>query len=141
MRTATRLLIAMIAIMAVVIGTPNVMMAQEVEAVVEGGGALSGFLTGALTIIGPTIVAIVAVPTWDLLKRVTSLKDKLPAIVQQIMVPLLAYGLTWLGALTNTILPESLELFTPDHIYALMSAAMAFGIKAGKQAKPKSGTL
>ena len=140
MRLLTRAAVAILVLLTIAIGIPNVMFAQEAEAAVEGGGAALAVLSGALIIVGPTIVAIISVPAFDLFKLVTSLKGKLPAWVQQLMVPMLAFGLTWLGALTNTILPESLELFTAGHTTALLSAAMAFGIKAGKQAKTASPT-
>ena len=111
------------------------LVGQEVAA--ETDSALMGVFSTILTILGPTLVGILSVPLWDVIKLATNLKGKLPAWAQQLTVPLLAYGLTWVGALTNVILPESLELFTAEHTSALLSAAMAFGIKAGKQAKDK----
>ena len=140
MRLLTRAAIAILVLLTIAIGIPNVMFAQEAEAAVEGGGAALAVLSGALVIVGPTVVAIISVPAFDLFKLVTSLKGKLPDWLQQLMVPMLAFGLNWLGVLTNTILPESLELFTAGHTMALLSAAMAFGIKAGQQAKKASPT-
>ena len=96
------------------------LVGQEVAA--ETGSALTGAFSTLLTIVGPTVVGILSVPAWDVIKLATNLKGKLPAWAQQLTVPMLAYGLTWLGALTNVILPESLELFTADHTSALLSA-------------------
>lgn len=92
-------------------------------------------VTTILGLLGPAIIGVLTVPVFDLLKRVTLLKGKLPAWVQQLSVPVLAYALTWIGALTNTILPASLELFTADHVSALLASAIAMAAKAGRQAK------
>lgn len=96
-------------------------------------------LATILGLMGPAIVGVVTVPLFDLLKKGLKLKGKLPPWVQQLLVPLVAFGLAWLGTLTNVVLPETLELFTADHLAALASAGIAMAVKAGKQAKPPPG--
>ena len=107
------------------------LIGQEVAA--ETGNSLLGMLSTVLTIVGPTLVGILTVPAFDLIKAITNLRGKLPAWAQQLLVPLLAYGLTWLGSLTSMVLPETLQLFTGENVSALLSAAMAFGIKAAQK--------
>ncbi len=95
---------------------------------------IMGFISGALKLFGPPIVAVLAVPAFDLVKLLLKLKGKLPAWLQQaVLVPLMAFALSWLAALTNTVLPTSLEMFTADTTAALISAGMAFAIKAGQK--------
>lgn len=94
-------------------------------------------LSGLLLILGPALIGILTVPAFDLIKFLTKLKGKLPDWVQQLSVPLLAYVLTWLATISNTVLPGTLELFTADHVSGLLSAGIAFGIKAGQKADVK----
>lgn len=92
-------------------------------------------LTQGLELLGPTLVALLTVPALGAIKRAVAFVDGWPAWAQQLSAVLIAAGLTQLGGLTSTVLPESLQLFTGENIEALLSAAMAFGIHAGKKAK------
>ena len=82
------------------------LVGQEVAA--ETGSALMGGIGTILSILGPALVGVLTVPAWDLIKLITKLKGKLPAWAQQLTIPLLAYGLNWLGMLTNVVLPENI---------------------------------
>lgn len=90
-----------------------------------------------LELLGPTIVALLTVPVMSGLKFSVNVLDNLPAAAQQIVAVLIAYGLAKLGALTSLVLPDTLHLFTGETVDALLSAAMAFGIHAGKKASSK----
>ena len=92
-------------------------------------------LIGLLALLAPALVGILTVPIFDGLKTLLGLRSKLPAWSQQLMVPLAAYGLTWLSGLLDVILPATLDLITVDHTSALIAAAIALAVKAGKQAK------
>ena len=92
-------------------------------------------LTQGLELLGPTIVALLTVPALGGIKKIATFVDGWPSWAQQLSAVLIAAGLTQLGGLTNTVLPESLQLFTGENVEALLSAAMAFGIHAGKKAK------
>lgn len=92
-------------------------------------------LATILGLMATALVGVLTVPAYDGLKKLLQLKGKLPAWVQQLTVPLLAYGLNWLGTVTNFVLPETLELFTADTVSGLLAAGIAMAVKAGKQAK------
>lgn len=95
-------------------------------------------LLGLAETLAPLIIGMLTVPVMNTLKKAVVFVDNLSAPVQQIVVVLIAWGLTHLTSLTNVVLPESLHLVTGDHIEALLSAAIAFGIHAGKRAKEAS---
>lgn len=90
---------------------------------------------GLLELLGPTIVGILTVPVMNGIKRLVSFVDGWPAALQQITAVLIAVGLTELGQLLSVALPGDLALFTGADVEALLSAAMAFGIHAGKKAR------
>ena len=86
-----------------------------------------------LELLGPTLVGLATVPAMSVVKYIVHAIDRLPAAAQQILAVLIAYGLAQLGTLTNLVLPETLHLFSGETVDALLSAAMAFGIHAGKK--------
>jgi len=88
-----------------------------------------------LELVGPTVVALATVPLMGLLKKGLALLDKAPAMLQQILVILIAFGLTQLGGVVNVALPTDLSLFTESDLGALLSAGMAMAIHAGTKAK------
>lgn len=88
-----------------------------------------------LELIGPTLVAILTVPLLGWVKKVVQIIDAFPPWAQQILAVLMAFGLTQLGTFLNVQLPTELSLFTESSASALLSAAMAFGIHAGKKAR------
>lgn len=95
-------------------------------------------LLGGANLLGPIIVAMLTVPLMGWLKRVAGWIDGLAAGFQQILVVLIAAGLTWLGATLNVVIPVDLALFAEADVSALLSAAMAYGIHAGKKAGTSS---
>lgn len=94
-------------------------------------------LMGGAALLGPTIVALLTVPIMGKLKKAVRWIDNLAAGFKQILVVLIAAGLTWLGATINVALPVDLSLFTEADISALLSAAMALGIHAGQKARSR----
>lgn len=88
-----------------------------------------------LELVGPTLVALLTVPVLAGVKYVVTAIDGWPAPIQQMLAVLVAAGLAQLGALTNLVLPETLQLFTGETVEALLAAAMAFGVHAGKKAR------
>jgi len=97
--------------------------------------ALWSILLGAGDLLGPVLVAMLTVPIMGYLKRAAGWIDGLAAGFQQILVVLIAAGLTWLGVMLNVALPTDLSLFAEADVSALLSAAMAYGIHAGKKAR------
>ena len=92
-------------------------------------------LLGLLELLVPVLVGILTLVVFDGIKKLTMLKGKLPPWLQQMTVPLVAFGLTWLSAvLGGFVLPETLELFDEPTVSALLSAIAAFAIKAGQKA-------
>ncbi len=92
-------------------------------------------LTQGLELLGPTVVALLTVPALGGIKRIVTFIDGWPAWAQQISAVLIAAGLAQLGALTNLVIPESFQLFTGETVEALLAAAMAFGVHAGKKTR------
>ena len=86
-------------------------------------------------LIGPAVVAWLTVPLLGQLKKAVVAIDKLPSVAQQLIAILMAYGLTLLGGFLSVALPTELALFGEADVSALLSAAMAFAIHAGKKAK------
>lgn len=84
--------------------------------------------------VGPAVVGIITVPLFSLVKRYLSWVDKAPAWTKQILVVVTAGVLTYLGSLLNVVLPTDVALFGEPEVSALLSAAMAYGIHAGKKA-------
>ena len=72
-------------------------------------------------------------PVFGLIKKTVAWLDTLPAWIQQIAVVLVAAALSVVGTALDTLLPGSLSLFTEADVSALLSAAMAFGIHAGRK--------
>ncbi len=90
-------------------------------------------LTQALELLGPTLVGIITVPLMSGVKYVAHFIDRWPAWGQQLGTVGIAFGLSQLGVLTNTILPDAFHLFTDADMSALISSGMAFAIHAGKK--------
>ena len=90
-------------------------------------------LLGHLDVLGPILIAALTVPIMNGLKRGVTLLDKSPALVKQIVVVLLAVGLSWLGATLNLALPAELSLFSGENVEAILAAAFAMAAHAGKK--------
>ena len=93
------------------------------------------YLIRLTELLGPTLVAILTVPVMSGLKRLWGWIGSLPPWVQQLLVVLLAAVFTEIGTLLNVALPADVSLFTEADWSALLSAAMAYGIHAGKRAR------
>jgi len=93
------------------------------------------YLASILEIIAHPLVAILTVVVMTGIKRLVAWVDSLAPYAQQIIVVLLAYVFTQLGAWATLPLPTELALFTEVDVSALLNAAMAYGIHAGKRAK------
>lgn len=84
-------------------------------------------------VLGPAAAGLVTVPALNAVKKASALIDRTPATVKQLLGLTIAFGLTKLGALTNTVLPPTLELFDGSHTEALLAAGIAFAVHAGKR--------
>lgn len=91
-----------------------------------------------LTYVGPTVAAILTVPILDGIKRLVGLVDQAPAMLKQLLAVAIAFGLTKLGSFLEVAIPTHLELFTGSDVEALVSAAIAMAIHAGKKASSGS---
>lgn len=92
-------------------------------------------LLDAAALLGPMIAGLLTVPVLQLLKRVSGLVDRSPAWLKQLLGVVIAYGITQLGAMLELVLPLDLNMFTGETVEALLAAAIAFGVHAGKRAK------
>lgn len=84
------------------------------------------------------IAGLLTVPVLDVLKRASSLVDRAPDVVKQGLAVTIAGALTKLGALLSVTLPTDLTLFTGSTVEALVAAAIAFGVHAGRKAREAS---
>ena len=91
------------------------------------------FLTNWLVYLGPTLVGILTVPLYSLVKKYLTWLNSRPPWLQQIIVVIVAVLLTSIGTAFDVNLPENLRLFSENDINSLISAAMAYGIHAGKK--------
>lgn len=99
----------------------------------EDETAMSAFWA-LLELLGPTLVGIVTVPVFGYLKKLLVVIDRQAAWLQQILVVLVAAGLSWLGGVLDVALPGGLSFFTEGDVNALLAAALALAIHAGKKA-------
>lgn len=76
-------------------------------------------------LIGPVIVAAIVVPGYGYVKKAVVALDKLPAIVQQVLVIFIAAILSWAGAQIGVALPTDLSLFTEADLAAGLSGALS----------------
>lgn len=90
-----------------------------------------------LGLVGPMLVALLTVPLMAGLKKAVTLLGKLPPVAQQVLVLLISFGLTQLGALLNVAIPTDLTLFADSDVNALLSAALAMAIHAGAKARAR----
>jgi len=88
-----------------------------------------------LEYVGPTLVGILTVVVFGLVKRYQAWVGNLPPWTQQILVMVTAGILTHIGAALSILLPADLALFGEPEISTLLSAAMAYGIHAGRRAR------
>jgi hypothetical protein len=86
-----------------------------------------------LSLLGPTLVALLTVPIMNGLKRFVSFIDNSHPVLKQVFVVVIAFGLTKLGEVANVALPGELSLFTGDDIGALLSAGLSMAIHAGQK--------
>ena len=98
-------------------------------------GQMIATLFDGFEFVGPTLVAILTVPLFSLVKKYQAWVDALPAWVKQVIVVAVAGLLTWIGTFLNVILPTDLAIFGSPEISTLLSAAMAYGIHAGRNTK------
>lgn len=92
-------------------------------------------LTDFLQVLGPTLVGILTVPLFGLIKKLITALDGLPAWTQQILAVVIAGGLTALGSALQVTLPTDLHLFASPDVSALISGAIALAVHAGSKAK------
>jgi len=84
----------------------------------------------------PIVVAGVTTFVFDRLKAFVSILDDAPAMVKQVVVAALAFGLTQASvALGVALSTTDITAFTNADVSALLSAGLAYLFHAGKQAK------
>lgn len=88
-----------------------------------------------LQALAPLAVALLTVPLMEALQKAVVWLDGQMAFVKQIVVVLIAWVLTQLGGLLDLALPTDLALFTGNDMEAVIAAAVAFAIHAGRKAK------
>ncbi len=84
----------------------------------------------------PIVVAALTTFLFDKLKDGVTLLDKAPAWVKQVIVAVVAFGLTkaslFLGVTLST---DDITAITSTDLSALLSASLSYLFHAGKQAK------
>jgi len=93
------------------------------------------YLASLAEIIAHPLVAILTVVVMSGIKNLAEWVGNLTPSLQQIIVVLLAYAFTQLGAWLTLPLPTELALFSEADVSGLLNAAMAYGIHAGKRAR------
>lgn len=76
-------------------------------------------------LVGPVVIAAIVVPLYGYVKKIVVALDGLPAIIQQVLVILIAAVLTWVGAQINVALPTDLALFTEADLAAGLAGALS----------------
>lgn len=87
------------------------------------------FVTGLLAI----VVGILTQPIWEYAQKLMGWLDRMPAVLKQVGVVAVAWGLLQLGALLQIALPTDLQLLETGHIEIALAAAAAMAIHAGKK--------
>lgn len=90
-----------------------------------------------INVIQEPLVGILTMYVMMLLKSVQKWVANLRAVWQQIIVALFAYGITQLGFFLNLILPENISAWDTSAVSASISAAIAYGVHAGKRLKER----
>lgn len=89
--------------------------------------------------VGPMLAGILTVPILGWIKSWLAILDRAPAWVKQFSALGIAIGLTFLGQWLQVQLPIDLALFTESDVEALIAAAIAMGVHAGKKAREPLG--
>jgi len=84
-------------------------------------------------VLAPVIVGILTVPLTDSLKKGLGWIKERPPWVVQVLVPLVALGLTYLSKLVGVALPTDLWLWEQPEVAAVLAAAIAFAIHAARK--------
>ena len=92
-----------------------------------------GSLVEILDILQEPLIGILTVYVMMGLKYVQQWIGKMNAVLQQMLVPLIAYGLTWLSSLLEVVVPLDLGLWTEPTTSAAISAGVAYAIHAGRK--------
>jgi hypothetical protein len=86
-------------------------------------------------LIGPVVIAALVVPLYGYIKKIVVALDKLPALIQQVLVIFIAAILTWAGAQINVALPTDLALFTDADLAAGLAGALSLLIHNAKKTR------
>lgn len=93
-------------------------------------------MTEFLTFMLPILVAAVTTYLFEGLQKVVALIDGLPAVVKQVAVAAIAFGLTKLSVLLGIQLTTTdVAGLQPADVSALASAGLAYVFHLGQQAK------
>lgn len=79
----------------------------------------------------PLLIGLVTVPVMAFIKNSVTFVDDFKPAYQQVLVALIALGLTLLSAFVNVVLPTELVLFTADNLEAVVAAGVAMAVHAG----------
>ena len=92
-------------------------------------------LVEVLDVLHEPLVGLLTVYAMAGLKVVQTWIGRLPGAVQSMIVPLVAWGLTYVSSFLALVLPTDLALWTDINVSAVMSAGIAMAIHAGRKAK------
>lgn len=93
------------------------------------------FVNTLLPTLLPVLIGMIIQPIMGAIKRVSVTIDRQAAPIQQVIIALMAWGMTEASTLLNVMLPSDLSLVTNAEVTAAISAGIAMAIHAGKKAK------
>ena len=97
------------------------------------------YLTPVLEALGPVIIGLITVPIFSQLKKVVAIIDAHGPGIQRILVVIVAGALTYVSHLLGVVVPESLALWEPDTVSAILSAILAMAAHAGNKTTATGG--
>ena len=93
-----------------------------------------------LELLAVPAVGVLTVYLMAGVKRLVGWVDRLPVLVQQLVVLVIAAAVTWLGVFFGVEgLPTDLTLWTDPNASALLSALVAFALHAAQKRRTNGG--
>jgi len=96
---------------------------------------MKDFALGLLPVLLPILVAGITTTAFEAFQKLLGFVEALPAIVKQVAVTTIAYGLTYLGVQLGVTISPDLSAVGPDDFSALLSAGLAFLFHQGVKTK------
>jgi len=98
------------------------------------------FLLDIVELLQQPIVGILTMYAMLGLKKMSSWIAARAPVIQQLFVPILAWGFTELGGLLNLVLPTDLAVWDASIMSATISAGIAYAIHAGRRIRQATAT-